>query len=163
PWPGVPVVFSMVDEASLARLKLTPDVTGRITKVSFKDMMTTARAVVPDLKRIVILGESWERQTFHQNFPSEMPIVAADVQVTDFTGLPMRELRKRVAELPVHTAIIYTGIFSDGEGTFYPPAEALALVAKSANRPIVIDAESLLGRGGIGGFLQRPSMVGEEV
>ncbi len=162
PWPGVPIIFSMVDETALARLKVPPEVTGSILKLNFKDMMIAARAVVHDLERIVILGEPWERQTFNRNIPNEIPTAAADVEVLDLTGVPMRQLRKRVAELPDHTAIIYTGIFSDGEGMFYSPADALALVAETANRPIVISTESLLGRGGIGGFLQLPTSVGKE-
>ena len=32
-----------------------------------------------------------------------------------------------------------------------------------ANRPIVITAETFLGRGGIGGFVMRPSAIGEEI
>jgi signal transduction histidine kinase len=152
----------MVDETALARLKMPPEVTGSILKLNFKDMMIAARAVVNDLQRIVILGERWERQTFNRNIPNEIPTVAADVEVLDLTGVPMRQLRKRVAELPHGTAIIYTGIFSDGEGMFYSPADALVLVAETANRPIVISTESLLGRGGIGGFLQLPASVGKE-
>ena len=74
----------------------------------------------------------------------------------------MRELRKRVATLPDHTAILYTSIYSDGEGTFYPPADALALVAETANRPIVVPTETFVGRGGIGGFVMTASAIGKE-
>jgi hypothetical protein len=47
----------------------------------------------------------------------------------DLTDLRMTELRKSAAVLPDHTAIFYTSIYSDGAGTYYPPSEALALVA----------------------------------
>src|SRR4029077_117249 len=43
-WPGVPIIFSMVDETALARLKLPPEVTGRILKLNLNDMMMAARA-----------------------------------------------------------------------------------------------------------------------
>ena len=45
---------------------------------------------------------------------------------------------KHVAELPERSAIVYTAVFSDGEGTFYPPATALGIIAEKANRPIVV-------------------------
>jgi hypothetical protein len=32
-WPGVPIIFSMVDETALARLKVSPEVTGSILKL----------------------------------------------------------------------------------------------------------------------------------
>src|SRR4029453_19356874 len=64
----------------------------------------------------------------------------------------MTEIRKRVADLPERSAIIYSGVFSDGEGTYYPAATALGIIAEKANRPIVVGAEPLLSAGGIGGY-----------
>jgi hypothetical protein len=101
----------MVDETAFARLSPPPNVTGRIMKLRFQDMMSTARPVVHDLKGIAILGEPWERQTINRNIPSEIPTAAGDVNVVDWTGVPMRELRKRVAALPDHTALIHTVLF----------------------------------------------------
>jgi signal transduction histidine kinase len=161
-WPGVPVVFAMVDEPTVERLKLPPDVTGRIAKLRFEDMMIAARAVVPNLEAVAILGDPLRSQTVFRHFADEIPVSAANVEVIDLTGLPMKELRKRVAILPDRTAILYTAIYSDGEGTFYPPADAVALVAEVANRPIVVTVETNLGRGSIGGFVLTPSAIGEE-
>jgi signal transduction histidine kinase len=161
-WPGVPVVFAMVDEPTAEQLKPPPDVTGRIAKLRFEDMMITARAVVQNLKAVAILGDPLRSQTVFRHFADEIPVSAANVEVIDMTGLPMRELRKRVAVLPDRTAILYTAIYSDGEGTFYPPADAVALVAEVANRPIVVAVETNLGRGSIGGFVMTPSAIGEE-
>lgn len=161
-WPGVPVVFSMVDETSLARLNPGPGVTGSIMKLRLADMVTSALAVVSDLKRIVFVGDAWEGQTVFRHWQAEIPTAAAGLDVVDLTGTPMRELRKRIATLPDHTAILYTSIYSDGEGTFYPPADALALVAETANRPIIVAAETFVGRGGIGGFVMTASAIGKE-
>ena len=76
-------------------------------------------------------------------------------------GLPMVELRRRVAALPSDTAIIYTAINIDGAGTAYVPHEALAAIADAANRPIVVDVELNVGYGGAGGFVTTPRPVGE--
>jgi hypothetical protein len=61
-WPGIPVVFAMVDEMDYARLKLPPDVTGTIVKLGLADTIAAARAVVPDLRTIVFVGDAWDRQ-----------------------------------------------------------------------------------------------------
>ena len=161
-WPGVPIVFAMVDESAFARLSLPPDATGCIVRLRLADMMTTARAVVPHLQGIVFAGDSWDRQTAFRHWKDEIPEAAAGVEVTDLTGLTMRELRKRVAALPDRTAILYSAIYTDGEGTFYPPSEALALVAETANRPIVVAAEPFVGSGGIGGYVLIPTLIGEQ-
>jgi ABC-type uncharacterized transport system substrate-binding protein len=161
-WPGVPVVFVMVDAAELQRLSIPPNVTGLTSRVKFQDLVKSAHAVVPNLKRIAIVGDPWDRQTAYKHFKEEIPPATAALKVVDLIGMPMRELRKRVAALPEHTAIIYTSVFSDGEGTFYPPIDALALIAEVANRPIVIAAETFLGaRGGIGGYVLMPTAVGQ--
>ena len=161
-WPDIPVVFAMVDEPTFARLSPPPDVTGKIIKLTLRDMMTTARAVVPDLKRIAFVGDAWEGQTVFRHFVEEIRVAAADVEVIDLVGLTMRELRERVALLPDKTAILYTSIYSDGEGTYYPPADALVLIAEIASRPIVIAIETFLGRGGVGGFVMTASAIGGE-
>jgi len=160
-WPHIPVAFAMVDETTIARLKPPSGVTGRIMKLSLADALKAARAVVPDLKRMVLVGDAWEKQTVFHHWKDQIAVIAADVEVSEMMGLTMRELRQHLATLPAHTAIVYTALYSDGEGTYYTPADALALLADIANRPIVVPAETNIGRGGIGGFVLTPSLIGE--
>ena len=160
-WPGVPVVFAMVDEPTAARLDLPPDVTGYLMKLRFADVMTVARAVVPDLKTVAFVGDPVEGQTVYRHWKDEIPAAIKGLQTIDLSGLPLREVRQRVASLPDHTAILYTGIYSDREGAVYVPAAALSLIAETANSPIVVTSETEIGRGGIGGFVITPGSVGE--
>jgi len=162
-WPAVPVAFTMVDEPTAERLNLPPDVTGYLMKLRFADAMTAARAVVPDLKAVALVGDPLENQTIYRRWKDEIPAAAEGVEIIDLTGLKMREVRQRVATLPERTAILYTGIYSDGEGTFYVPALALSLVAETANRPIVVTSENEVGGGGTGGFVITPALVGESI
>ena len=161
-WSGVPVVFGMVDEATIASLPAESNMTGRVTALRFRDTITVARALVPDLARVAIVGDKFENQTVFRHFAAEIPAATVGLEVLDLTGLPMRELRQRVAPLPDRTAIVYTAIYSDGEGTYYPPANAVALVAEVANRPIVISAETNLGSGATGGYVMIPEEIGKE-
>jgi signal transduction histidine kinase len=124
-------------------------------------VLKAAHALVPDLERIAIVGDRWALQTDYRHFEEEIRVATTGLEIIDLVGLPMRELRKRVAVLPERTAIAYTAILSDGEGTVYPPAAALDAFAKVANRPIVIPAETYLGRGGVGGYVLVPSAIGE--
>jgi signal transduction histidine kinase len=160
-WPGVPVVFAAVDEETAARLNLSSDVTGNIYRLPFRNMVTAARALVPDLKRIALVGDSWERQAVRRHYQEDIPALATQFEVIDLIGLPMAEIRKRVAVLPDDTAIIYTSVTLDGAGKTYVPNEALAAFAGVANRPIVVDAETNIGHGATGGFVATPAPVGE--
>jgi len=56
-WPNVPVVFAAIDEATIAKVTLPPNVTGVTMHLTLQDMVRTATIVVPDLKRIAIVGD----------------------------------------------------------------------------------------------------------
>jgi len=122
----------------------------------------SARAVVPGLDTIVLVGDSWDRQALFWHWREEIAAATSGLKVIDLVGQKMSEIRKRVADLPERSAIVYTGVFSDGEGTFYPAATALGIIAEKANRPIVIGAEPLIATGGIGGYSLIASEIGAD-
>jgi signal transduction histidine kinase len=161
-WPGVPVVFALVDEMDFERLKLPPDVTGGIVRIALADSIKAARAVVPDLDSIVFVGAPWDRQVIFRNWKEEIPAAAAGLKVVEIMGATMAETRKRVEALPERSAILYSATYSDGEGAFYPPAIALKLIAEKANRPIIVAAETFLEPGGTGGFVLAPDLIGKD-
>ena len=161
-WSGVPVVFVMVDEAALRQLNIPSNVTGYTTRVSFEDMLKASRAVVPKLRHVAILGDNWDVQTAFRHLDEEIPKSSSGLEILDLVGRPMRELKTRSATLPDHTAIIYTSIFSDGEGTSFPPIDGLKYIAEVANRPIVVGAETFVGQGAVGGYVLTPEILGRE-
>jgi signal transduction histidine kinase/ABC-type uncharacterized transport system substrate-binding protein len=161
-WPGIPVVFTMVDEADFRRLKPPPDVTGSIVGVKLADSIIAARAVVPDLASVYIVGDAWDRQTVFKNWREEVASAASDLHVVELMGGTLTELRQRVSELPERSAIIYSSMHFDGEGASLRAGAALSRIAEKANRPIVVAAETLLSPGGIGGYVLLPSVIGAE-
>ena len=161
-WPGIPVVFGLVDESDLDRLKLPPDVTGGTVRLRLADSISAARAAVPDLNNIVLVGDDWNRQAVFYRWKQDIGKAAAGLRVTELVGLTMTELRKRVAALPAQSAIIYSAIHSDGEGGFYPPAVSLGFMAEKANRPIIVAAENYLESGGLGGFVLQAAPIGAD-
>ena len=55
----------------------------------------TARALVPGLKRIALVGDPIDRDNFSKTFMNELS--ATDLGVIDLTPFPMAELKKRVS------------------------------------------------------------------
>jgi ABC-type uncharacterized transport system substrate-binding protein len=135
---------------------------GKGVRVRLADEIEVARAIVPSLAHIALVGDRWDSQTLYRHWEGEIASATKGLDVIDLTGLPMREIQKRVADLPPTTAIIYSAIYSDGEGNYFPPADSIALVAQTANRPIVVAAETFVGRGGIGGQILIPAGIGRE-
>jgi len=163
-WPGVPIVFSVVEHDRLETLQLPPDVTGRTIRLRLSDMVAAARAVVPNLKHVAVLGESFDTQaaSAFRGFAAEMPEIAEQLDVLDLTGRPLAEVLERIATLPHDSAILYTPIYTDGTGAYFPAVEAVPRIAAAARRPVISPIETYIGRGSIGGFVLVPSVIGEE-
>jgi signal transduction histidine kinase len=159
--PSIPIVFSGVDSSTAAQMKLPPNVTGTTVHRTVRHALITAKVLVPGLKRIAVVGDPLGEQTYRRHYKKELPTIDKDVEFIDLTGLPMDELRKRVATLPEDAAIFYTTLIVGSGGARYDPNEALVLIAEVANRPIVIDQETRLGHGGTGGFVLQAVPIGE--
>jgi signal transduction histidine kinase len=157
----VPVVFSVVDDETITRLSPS-NTTGTILQYTLRDQITSARALVPDLRHVALVGDPLERQSFMREFRRELQTLPTTLDFIDLTGLPMAELRKRVAALPEKSAIIYTAINVDGAGVLYIPRDALMAFAEVANSPIVVDSETMIGYGGSGGFVASPTALANE-
>ncbi len=159
-WSAVPVAFAGVDADSLAALGLPPGVTGNVMDLTLRDAVNAAKAIVPGLGRIAIVGDPLERRSLRRQLARELPVVAASQEIIDLTGLPMTEIRQRVAALPPDSAILYVGISVDGAGKSYTPRDALVPIAEVANRPIVVTEESQFGYGATGGVITSFALVG---
>src|SRR3984893_14577135 len=162
-WPGVPVVFAAIDEYSAARIKVDPGITGLIMRRTIDSMVATARVLIPGLKGVAVVGGPLQLDAYRRQYVQELPGLATELELTDLTGLPLAEQAARAATLPDGIAILYTGLFVDKEGTRYSSPDALATIAKVANRPIAIDVETLIGTGATGGFVLNNVTYGQAV
>ena len=162
-WPGVPVVFAAIDEYSAARIKVDPGITGLIMRRTIDSMVATARVLIPGLKGVAVVGGPLQLDAYRRQYVQELPGLATELELTDLTGLPLAEQAARAATLPDGIAILYTGLFVDKEGTRYSSPDALATIAKVANRPIAVDVETLIGTGAAGGFVLNNVTYGQAV
>ncbi|KYG23427.1 histidine kinase [Bradyrhizobium sp. AT1] len=161
-WPGAPVVYGFVPDLPETRALFLPDTTAVFARIRPAQLLMAARAVVPDLNRVVLVGEAWKNPLTYGQWKQDFAAAMPDLEVTDLSGATLREVRDHVGSLPARSAILTSAMYSDGEGTYYSPASALARVAEKANRPIIITSDTFIGRSGVGGFLLLPEMIGRE-
>lgn len=161
-WPAAPVVYGFVPDLPETRALFLPNTTAVFARVRPAQLLAAARAVVPDLTHVVLVGEAWKNPLTYGHWKQEFAAAMPDLEITDLSSAVLREVRSHVASLPDRSAILTSAMYSDGEGTYYSPASALARVAESANRPIVITSDTFLGRSGVGGFLLLPEIIGRE-
>ena len=162
-WHNVPVVFAGIDELSASQLTLDPGVTGLVMHRTINSMVSVARLLVPDLKGLAVLGGTLERDPYRRQYIDDLPKLANELQLSNLTGLPLAEQENRAATLPTKTAILYTALFVDDAGTAYSSLDSLAAIAKVANRPIVVDADSLIGLGATGGYVLNSVSYGKQI
>jgi signal transduction histidine kinase len=159
-WPTIPLVFAAVDRKT-ADLNNVPGVTGITIQLKLADMIRAARAVLPDTSRFALVGDRLESQLYYGQFAEELVDYSRNFEFIDLTGLPLNEVKQRVAVLPSHTAVLYIGINSD-RTTVYVSADVIPVLAEAANRPIIVSVETYFGTGAIGGFILSPEQVGRE-
>jgi hypothetical protein len=154
-------VFTAVEDTYVTQGSIPSNVTGVTMDQTLGRMIEAARIVVPDLKGFAIVGTRLEDQIYYRNFANDLPHFSRDLQFIDLMGLSIDETRERVSALPEHTAILYIGLNFYGSAA-YVAAEVVPLIAERANRPIIVDAETFLGTGAVGGFILTPRQLGQD-
>jgi len=158
-WPTASLIFTAVDEATAAQ-SFPARVTGLTMRMSLADMVRATRLLLPATREIAIVGDPFSKQLYYTTFAQEMDAFQQEFRFTDLTGLPLDELRRRVAKLPDHAVIFYTGI-NTVQNASYAGAEVLPLITEVANRPVIVNVETYIGSGAVGGYLLSPTLIGE--
>jgi len=160
-WPAVPIVFTAVSEETVPN-PIPPNTTGFFVHKTFANMVKAGQMIVPNLKRLVLVGNPFEGAVYYPQFAKEIRELSVAFEIVDLMGLPVSQIRRRVATLPPDSAVFYFGINSDPEKRYSSAVEALPLIAASTSRPIIGDAETEIGAGAIGGFVLRPDELGRD-
>src|SRR5262249_14850683 len=88
-WPGTPVVLAGIQERRAARLSLPSNVTGFTFRHQLQDIVATADALIPGLKRIVLAGSRIAPGGWRQDFLDDLPDIRARFEVLDLTDLSL--------------------------------------------------------------------------
>ncbi len=158
--PNASIVFCSVDDQSVAA-QLPPGVTGLVMRAAFSDMVTVTRMLLPDVGQFAVVGDRPENQLYYRTFAHEVEARLHESQFLDLTGLSLDEVKRRVGMLPGHTAVLYIGINSDPSGR-YVAADVAGPVAQASNRPTIVNAETFVGSGAVGGLVLSPGEIGRE-
>ena len=149
-WPSAPIVFVTFYDATAV---FPSNATGAVASRRFQDLIKSAQYLVPNLARIALVGDRLDHQPLRRQYQNEIQQLTKNLDVIDLTGLPVEEVKKRIAALPSDAAIAYTPIYSDETGRSHNPGEVLEVLAEVADRPIVVDSETLIGKGATGGIV----------
>jgi len=149
-WPGVPVVFMIVDYRMLPE-HLPPNFTGVTAAVDFSGTLHLALQLQPDTQHVFyVVGISAYEQLLRRSAAREFERYMGRVEFEYLEGLALAQLLNRVAQLPPHSLVFYQEVNKDSDGNTYVPARVCAQVAVSSNSP-VYSPTVLMGQGLVGG------------
>ena len=161
-WPNTPLVFAGVNEFTADRLKRPSNSTGITVRHRLQDMVDVAKTVFPNFRTLVLVGDRLGSNNFWKHFTTELPGIKSRLPVVDLTGIPFNQVQRRVASLPNDAVIAYVGISRDKGEIRYVPRDALQLLTRLANRPIIVDDETFIGFGAVGGRVVEIAAIGRQ-
>jgi signal transduction histidine kinase len=160
-WPEVSAIF-VANPATAAELGRLPGLTGLVREQPLEASARTARALMPGLTSLALVGDV-PRQDYQRARFKEQIAAFDGLKIIDLTGLPMAELLQRVATLPEGTVIYFTTLTFDGDRPAYVSRDALVALAQIAKRPIIVDLETHVGYGSVGGVVADPAAIGRDL
>jgi signal transduction histidine kinase/ABC-type uncharacterized transport system substrate-binding protein len=159
----IPIVYTAIEDIQLSTMQLPPRTTGVSNLNTFIDHIRFIRGLLPDTKRIAIVGNTVLPGTYPVSIGRELAKLEGTVDIINLIDVPIAQLMRRVDRLPSDTVIFYYGISADKSGRIYLPHEGLATLSQVANSPIFVPTSNLMGFGATGGLMLGPQDGTREV
>ncbi len=152
--PDTPVIFYDTSSMRIPSLHLPPDVTGVASEVDFVRCVRWFLDVRPSVSEIVMVhGAGRMDQPYLLHIEALRKALHGRVKLTDWSEIPMAEMKVRAAALPKTSVILYSLLFEDAAGVRYRPIDALRELASVASVPVLSGYDHFIGTGTIGGYM----------
>lgn len=150
--PGVPLLFTAVEERRVAFGGVGPNDVAVAVKVDLAGNIENIIRVLPDVTNIaVVVGASPNEKYWADQLRNAVKVLADRVTFTWFNELSFEDMLKRAAVLPPRSAIFYGLLSVDAAGVVHEGGQALDRLRASANAPIFSYVDAYFGRGIVGG------------
>ena len=161
-WPKTPIVFAVVGDSPEVLSIVPSNATGVVQTRQLGEIIEAARLVVPGLSQIVLVGGPLKGQPLRPHYQEDAQHAAKSLKVLDLTDLPLADALTHVAALPNDAAIIYIPLRRDESELVHNPFETVKVLVGAANRPIIVDSDTPIGTGVIGGRVLSPERLGRD-
>jgi PAS domain S-box-containing protein len=145
---GVPVVFNV----AAAGVTRPSNATGIIAPLTFRESLDSAIRLQPETARVVVVsGASPTDHVYERTAREQFAPLAARLDFTYLSGLPIGDVLERVAVMPAHSILFLTSLLEDGDGRHYTTFESAERLSTAANAPLYTWFAPVLGHGIVGG------------
>ena len=129
---GTPVVFNATDGSTTL-----PNATGLISRLNFRDTLDTAVRIQADRTHVVVVSGASAFDKYYETVArDQFKELEGRLEFTYLSGLPIRELLRRVAILPAHSIVFFTSLDEDGDGHKFQSLEMLDRLSAVSNVPV---------------------------
>ena len=136
-WPDKPVLVFSLDGVRMRQRGLPPHFAHLTLDLDIDGTLAIAEALQPRTKRMVVIGGSGAfDQVWVQRANDAVRARTHGWQLETWTGVPLPELLERLAALDANTAVLYTMMFRDRDGSTYLPYEIVKPMAQASRAPI---------------------------
>ena len=150
-FPETPVVFF-----ALNPVERPSNSTGVIATADYAHTLELATRLQPEVRQVFVVSGAGERdKAMEARARAQFQSFAPRLAFTYLSGLRTSDLEQRLANLPARSIVYYLLVYQDGGGGNFQPLDYLDRIAAVANRPIYSWVDSTIGRGVVGGSMQR--------
>jgi len=150
-FPGVPVVFTGVNEIETPEMISKFCVSGIIQRFDLRDTLGMIMRLQPDTHRIVVIGGRSETDRATLGRIEEVGRSLEGVTFEFWTNRPVAELEESVKSLPENTVVLLSTVQRDITGQPFFMSQLAQEMAPTANVPIYVLSSSAIGGGALGG------------
>jgi signal transduction histidine kinase len=152
-WPGVPLLFSGLDAAQLEPGQRLPGAAYLTWQLDVEGTFSIIESLQPQAERLIVLGGSAAMDHRLSARVEALAQARSRWRVERWSGLPVDELRRRLAALDSRSAIFFTTMqrTPDGRATF--PVDELGRLADASRAPMYGLFSTYLGHGIVAGSI----------
>jgi signal transduction histidine kinase len=161
-FPSTPMLLAGPDQRLVLSGALTANDATVTSQLDFSAVIENILRLLPDTENVVVvIGASVFEQFWRGELEREFKPFENRVRFTYWDDLSLEKMASRAAELPRHTAILYTMLLFDSAGVPHASDRALARLHAAANAPVFGLFDLGLGNGIVGGPLIPLSETGQ--
>ncbi len=154
-FPGVPVVFSGINDYAKAHRVHDLGFTGLTETVDIKRTLELILKLHPDTKQVFAVADAASTAALHlKNYRAAAEQISTRVEFGEISDWTFDELSQKLASLPSNSVLLYLSVSRDRDGNLPPPSGGTRFLADHATVPIYTLWETHgLGEGLVGGFV----------
>jgi len=160
-----PALFPAASIVFISDVRTRPqgdNLTGMAVGLNTPQALRDALALVPGTRLVAVVGDRVGELNYWQGLHDDLKALPEDVELVTLEGLPLDELKRRIAALPADSLVFYTRQARDRDGRNYGQTEVLDAVVAAARVPVFGQVIWQLGRGIVGGRLADPVELGRD-